>query len=411
MPLTDPAVRNAKPGFKPTGEATDKPYRLADGAGMYLEIYPNDSRYWRLKYRFAGKEKRLALGVYPEVSLKEARKRRDEARKLLDNGLDPSQARQAERRARKLSADSSFEAVAREWYEKQVHTWVKTHANDVLRRLEGNAFPAIGHRPISEIEAPELLMMARKIETRGAYDLAHRVLQVCGQVFRYGVATGRCTRDPVPDLRGALKPHVKKHQAAIKPEELPDLLRAINSYDKIGDKQTMLAMKLLALTFVRTNELIGVEWGELDLENALWVIPAGRMKMKTEHIVPLCSQAVAMLRELHPMSGGSRFVFPGRNRDRPISNNTMLFALYRMGYKGKMTGHGFRAVASTALNEMGFRPDVVERQLAHCEPNEVRGAYNRAEYLPERRQMMQHWGDYLDSVAAGAKILPFQKAG
>lgn len=410
MPLTDPAVRNAKPGIKPTGEPTENPYKIADAGGMYLEVYPNGSKYWRMKYRYAGKEKRLALGVYPEVTLKEARNRRDDARKLLAEGTDPSQAKQAEKRARKLSAANTFEGVAREWYSKQAHIWVKTHAADVLRRLEANAFPAIGHRPINEIEPPELLMMARKIETRGAHDLAHRVLQVCGQVFRYGVATGRCSRDPVPDLRGALTPHVKQHQAAVKPEELPDLIRAINTYDQTGDRQTMLALKLLALTFVRTNELIGAEWIEFNLDNALWVIPAARMKMKNEHVVPLSEQAVAILHELQPMAGGSRFVFPGRHRDKPISNNTMLFALYRLGYKGKMTGHGFRAVASTSLNEMGFRPDVIERQLAHCERNEVRGAYNRAEYLQERRGMMQHWGDYLDAIAAGANILPFQRA-
>lgn len=417
MPLTDPAVRNAKPGIKPTGELTENSYRIADERGMYLEVYPNGSKYWRMKYRYAGKEKRIALGVYPEITLKEARKKRDDARALLAEGTDPGQAKQAQKRADKLSAANSFEAVAREWYGKQAHTWGKTHAADVLRRLEANAFPAIGHRGIKEIDPPELLEMARKIESRGAHDLAHRVLQVCGQVFRYGVSTGRCARDPIPDLRGTLTPHDTKHQAAIKPEELPALMRAIGTYDQTGDKQTMLALKLLALTFVRTNELIGAEWVEFDLDNALWIIPATRMKLKksmkdagvNEHVVPLSEQAIAILRELQPMAGGSRFVFPGRNRDKPISNNTMLFALYRLGYKGKMTGHGFRSVASTALNEMGFRADVIERQLAHCERNEVRGAYNRAEYLQERREMMQHWGNYLDAVALGAKILPFQR--
>lgn len=412
MPLTELEVKNAKGGVKSDGKTTDKPYRLADGGGMYLEVYPNGSKYWRLKYRHLGKEKRLALGVYPDVGLKAARSKRDDARKLLsgDNKVDPSEAKKAEKRAKLLAAKNSFEAVAREWYSKQVNAWVKTHAADVLRRLEINAFPYVGLRPISAITPPELLAMARKIEARGAYDLAHRVMQVCGQVFRYGVAIGVCVRDPVPDLRGSLTVHVKQHQAAIKPEELPELVRAINGYDKTGDKQTMLALKLLAMTFVRTNELIGAEWMEFDLDNAVWIVPAVRMKMKHEHVVPLCAQAVAILRELVPMAGGSKFVFPGRNRDKPISNNTMLFALYRLGYKGKMTGHGFRAVASTALNEMGFRSDVIERQLAHCEQNEVRGAYNRAEYLPERRDMMQHWGDYLDAVAAGAKILPFQRA-
>jgi integrase len=248
--------------------------------------------------------------------------------------------------------------------------------------------------------------MVRKIEKRGAYDLAHRVLQVCGQVFRYGIATGRCQRDVAADLRGALTPHVKKHQAAVRPEELPELLRAIETYAAKGDLQTMYALQLLALTFVRTNELIGAEWDEFDLDAKLWMIPAERMKMRTEHIVPLSDQAVAILTELKVMAGKSRFVFPGRNRDKPISNNTMLFALYRLGYKGKMTGHGFRAVASTMLNEQGWRPDVIERQLAHCERDEVRGAYNRAEYLQERVKMMQAWATYLDAIKAGAKVIP-----
>lgn len=240
---------------------------------------------------------------------------------------------------------------------------------------------------------------------------AHRVLQVCGQVFRYDIATGRCTRNLSTDLRGALTPHVKKHQSAVRHEELPDLLRAIAKYDETGGKQTRLALQLLAQTFVRTNELIGAEWTEFDLDNALWIIPAGRMKMKTEHVVPLAEQALAILAELKEISGGSRLVFPGRNRDKPISNNTMLFALYRMGYKGKMTGHSFRAVASTILNETSFKPDVIERQLAHCERNEVRGAYNRAEYLPERKKMMQHWADYLGSIEAGAKVVPLCVGG
>ncbi|WP_371128895.1 tyrosine-type recombinase/integrase [Nitrosospira sp. Nsp1] len=274
--------------------------------------------------------------------------------------------------------------------------------------MENNIFPGIGKRPIDEIQAPELLDTIRKIETRGAYDLAHRVLQVCGQVFRYGIATGRCTRNLSSDLRGALTPHKKKHQAAVRPEELPELLRAIARYDEIGDRQTRLALQLLAQTFVRTNELIGAEWAEFDMNSALWIIPSGRMKMKAEHVVPLSTQAVLILAELKEISGSSRFVFPGCNRDKPISNNTMLFALYRLGYKGKMTGHGFRAVASTILNETGFNPDVIERQLAHCERNEVRGAYNRAEYLSERKRMMQHWADYLESLEAGASLEALQ---
>lgn len=384
--------------------------KLHDGGGLYLWVYADGTKYWRLRYWLGGKEKSLSLGVYPSVSLKEARERREAERQRLTKGLDPSAERRAWKVQTRVAVANSFEAVAREWYGKQAHTWVVGHGVDVKRRLERNVFPHIGRRPIAQIEAPELLEVARKIEERGAYDLAHRVIQVCGQVFRYGIATGRCKRDIAADLRGALTPHVKKHQAAVRPEDLPDLLRAIAGYDDIGDKQTRLALQLLTLTFVRTNELIGAEWKEFDLDAGLWIIPAARMKMKAEHIVPLSTQAVDILKELQLISGGSRFVFPGRHRDKPISNNTLLFALYRLGYKGKMTGHGFRAVASTVLNETGFRPDVVERQLAHCERDEVRGAYNRAEYLPERTKMMQHWADYVDTVRAGGKVIPLKTA-
>ncbi len=414
MSLTDTAIRNAKPG--------DKVQYLFDGNGLYLQLNSNGSKWWRFKYRFEGKSKLLSLGVYPDVGLKFAREKHSEARRLLAGGVDPGEKRkqdsaavkQKHETARRIAAgiplENSFQEVALEWFNKRSRTWVEHHARDVKRRLESNIFPEIGNRPINEIEPPELLAAVRKIEERGAYDLAHRVLQVCGQVFRYGVATGKCKRDPSPDLRGALTPHVLKHQAAIRPEQLPELLRAIDGYDKLGDLQTKLALQLLAMTFVRTNELIGAEWSEFDLESRIWQIPAHRMKMKTEHVVPLASQTLPVLGLLKALSGDSRFVFPGRNPDKPISNNTLLFALYRLGYKGKMTGHGFRAVASTALNEMGFRPDVIERQLAHCERNEVRGAYNRAEYIKERAAMMQHWADYLDGIKAGAKVLTFKAA-
>jgi integrase len=384
--------------------------KLADGKGLQLWIHADGRKYWRLRYWIGGKEKSLSLGVYPEVTLKQARLRRDVERKRLADGLDPSAERRAEKLRARLAAENSFEAVAREWYGKQVHTWVATHSSDVLRRLESNIFPALGARPIAQIDAPELLAAVRRIESRGAHDLAHRVLQVCGQVFRYGIATGRCTRDLAADLRGALTPHVKKNQAAVRPEDLPALLRAIATYDQLGDRQTMLALRLLALTFVRTGELIGATWTEIDREAALWIIPAARMKARAEHLVPLTRQAMAILDELRELCRGSHFVFPGRNRDKPISNNTMLFALYRLGYKGKMTGHGFRAVASTILNEQGWRPDVIERQLAHAERNEVRGAYNRAEYLPERIKLMQAWADYVDAIEQGAKVLPFRAA-
>jgi integrase len=399
MSISDAEYRNATS----EGRAIRK---IHDGGGLYLWIFQDGRKYWRLRYKRGGKEKLLSLGVYPAIGVSKARKSAQAERDKLASNIDPAAERRAKKMRYQLSAVNSFEAVAREWYGKQLHIWVAPHADDVLRRLEKNIFPHIGKLPIGDIEAPELLYAMRVIEKRGSYDLAHRVLQMCGQVFRYGVVTGRCKRDPTPDLRGALTPHKKKNQAAVRPEALPDLMRAIAKYDVTGDTQTRLALQLLALTFVRTNELIGAEWTEFHLDKALWIIPAGRMKMKTEHIVPLARQVIEMLAELKEISRGSRFVFPGRNRDKPISNNTMLFALYRLGYKGKMTGHGFRAVASTILNESGFRGDVIERQLAHCERNEVRGAYNRAEYLPERKVMMQWWADHLDGLTDGAKPIP-----
>ncbi len=352
----------------------------------------------------------MSLGSYPDVGLKAARAKREAARTLLDAGRDPSAERQADKRRQTLAFENSFQIVAEEWAKKRANTWVASHALDVKRRLEKNIYPALGLRPIAEIDAPELLAVVRKIESRGAHDLSHRVLSVCGQVFRYGVATGRCKSDPSKDLRGALTPHKKTKQAAVRPEELPTLLRAIAGYDEIGDKQTRLALQLLAKTFVRTNELIGEEWTEFDLEGAMWTIPASRMKMKQEHLVPLSRQAIALFKEMQEIGGGSRFVFPGRNRDKPVSNNTMLFALYRLGYKGKMTGHGFRAVASTILNETGFRSDVIERQLAHGERDDVRAAYNRAEYLPERKKMLQQWSDYIDSVESSGAVIPIRSA-
>lgn len=400
--LTDTAVRNAK--YDAGGK---RKQTLSDAGGLYLELAPSGGKWWRLAYRYGGQRKLLSLGTYPTISLATARQRRGDAKRLLADGIDPSAHRQAAKREAAGRAANSFDAVAREWYAKQLHTWVPSHASDVLRRLEANLFPAIGDKPIAEITAPLVLSAVRKIEHRGAHDLAHRVLQVASQIFRYGVATGRCERDPARDLRGALTPHVKQNQAAVTPEEFPELLHAIDDYfPKLGDKLTALALRMVALTFVRTGELIGATWDEFDLDGAVWTIPAERMKMRSEHVVPLSKQTLAMLRELQSIGGGSRYVFPGRNPDKAMSNNTMLFALYRLGYKGKMTGHGFRSVASTILNETGrFRPDVIERQLAHCERNAVRGAYNRAEYLPERRKMMQAWADMLDSMLKVAQVI------
>lgn len=393
MPLTEVKIRNARAG--------ERAHRMWDSGGLYLEISPSGGKLWRFKYRFQGKEKLLALGKWNVVSLAEARRSRDEAKHVLSTGHDPAQIRQVAKSKAKQAASNSFETVARDWYERQSKVWVPRHAADVLRRLEANLLPDLGDRPVSQISASELLAAVRKIEGRGAFDMAHRVLQVASQVFRYGVATGRCELDPARDLRGALTPHRSKNQAAVRTEDVPRLLQAISCYDQIGDRQTTLALWVLARTFVRTGELIGAEWAEFQLEgrDPLWIIPAVRMKMRTEHLVPLARQVVAVLKELRTLAGKSRFVLPGRNPDRPISNNTMLFALYRLGYKRSMTGHGFRTIASTLLNESGFRPDVIERQLAHLERNKIRGAYNRAEYLDERRLLMQRYADMLDRLS------------
>lgn len=397
--LNDLKLKKAK---CPTGQSVLK---LHDGEGLYLWVFPNGSKYWRLRYWIEGKEKLSALGVYPHVTLIQARSRRDKMQSQLADGLDPSVERKAEKHARMMASEGSFEVVAKEWYGKHVHQWSASHTRDVQRRLEANIFPALGKRLIAEMEAPELLAALRKIESRGSYDLAHRLLQVCGQVFRYGIATGRCSRDLSKDLYGALTPHKKKNQAAVRPEELPALMQAIAGYDRLGSSQVRLALQLLALTFVRTGELIGASWDEFNLDEKIWIIPAERMKMRTEHIVPLAAQTLARLEELKRLSSHSPFLLPGRNAAKTMSNGAMLMALKRMGYAGKMTGHGFRAVASTILNEQGFNADVIERQLAHCERNAIRGAYNRAEYLKERKRMMQWWGDYLDSVASGSKVL------
>jgi integrase len=373
--------------------------KMHDGGGLYLWAYPDGKRYWRLRYWQSGTEKSLSLGVFPHVKLKDARAKRDAMQQQLRAGKDPSAERKAAKRSKRLAAENSFEAVALEWLEKQSNACSPKHVTTLKHRLEVDTFPDLGSRPIAEIDAPELLATMRKIESRGSYDLAHRVLQVCGQIFRYGIATGRCSRNLSLDLRGALTPHVKGRQNAVRPEELPALLGAIAGYDELGDKQTRLALQMLALTFVRTGELIGATWDEFDLDNAMWTIPAERMKMKAEHLVPLSRQTLSILAELKPISGTSRYVFPGRNPAVPMSNNTMLFALYRLGYKNRMSGHGFRSVASSILNESGlWSADAIERQLAHCERNAVRGAYNRAEYLPERKRMMDWWADHVDSL-------------
>ncbi len=406
MPLTDTACKNAKC-------APDKPRtRFADAGGLYLEVSTTGGKHWYWKYRFGGKEKRLALGAYPGVPLAKARRDRDDARDVLKAGSDPVQTKADRKLADRVKMENNFEAVARAWFEHWKGPRSARHADYVLRRLEADVFPEIGARPIAGITAPQLLAVAKKIEGRGAVDIAKRAWQTCGQIFRYAVAHGLLERNPAADVKpsDALKPRVKNHYARLEAKEMPELLRKIEAY--AGTPVTRLAMKLMALTFVRTGELIAAHWDEFDLEDAKeWRIPAERMKMKTPHIVPLSKQAIDVLNAIHELRGLSGLLFPGeRDHERPMSNNTILGALKRMGYAGRMTGHGFRGVASTILHEQGHRHDIIELQLAHQERDGVSAAYNFATYLPQRRKMMQQWADHLDAMRAGAKILPFKVA-
>ena len=341
----------------------------------------------------------VSFGSYPEVSLAKARDRRKDARELVADGLDPSVVKRAEKFARLEEGGNTFEAIGREWYQKHSPRWSKSHSDRSKRLLEKDLFPWLGSRPIVEIDAPELLRVMRRIESRGAVDTAHRALQYCGMVFRYAVATGRANRDPSGDLRGALPPVQKKHHASIiEPKAIGELLRVIDGYQ--GHLVTRCALQLAPFVFVRPGELRRAEWSEIDLEDAEWRIPAAKMKMESPHIVPLSRQALAVLDEIKPLTGGRTYVFPSvRSRKRPMSENTVNAALRRLGYtKEQMTGHGFRSMASTLLNEQGWHHDAIERQLAHAERNGVRAAYNYAEHLPERRRMMQAWADYLDGL-------------
>lgn len=401
VPLTDAAVRNAKPQAKP--------FKLADGGGLYLEVLPTGGKSWRMKYRHNGQEKRLTFGLWPAVTLKQARQRRDEARSLVAAGICPSAARKEERAEAQANA-LTFETVAREWLAKISPTWVPSHADKMTRRFEVELFPWLGARPIREITAAELLAVIRRIEERGAKDTARRMMQSAGQVFRYAVACGMAERDVSADLRGALQPRQVKHHASFTdPKDVARLLRFIDNYT--GSFVVRCALKLAPLVFVRPGELRKAEWSEIDLDKAEWRIPAERMKMKEQHIVPLSRQAVAILRDLHSLTGSGKYVFPGRGKAFYMSENTLNAALRFMGFeKSEMTSHGFRSMASTLLNEQGWSPDVIERQLAHGERDTVRAAYNFAQYLPERRKMMQAWADHLDTLKAGAGVTPLHAA-
>ena len=374
---------------------------------MYLEVTPHGSKLWRLKYRFANKENRISFGSYPLISLKGAREKREAARKLLDAGIDPSSARKQKEEKAALDAGNTFELVAREWHVNQSAKWTPLYARELLHRMDKDIFPALGRRPITGITAPELLALLRKIENRGAHEIAHRARNVCSQVFRYGIATGRAERDIAADLRGALKSVKHTHFNALDEKDLPGFLKALHSNEARLYPQTCRAVKLLMLTFVRTSELIGASWDEIDLEAKQWNIPAERMKMKRPHVVPLSNQALALLKEQHEHTRHWEFVFPNvAHPKKTMSNATILGAIRRMGYKDKTTGHGFRALAMTLIQErLGYRHEVVDRQLAHAPRDKVDAAYNRTQFLDERKIMMQEWADYLEAVVSQNKII------
>jgi len=401
MPLNEMKVRNAK--------SKNKFYKITDSDGLYLHVAETGGKLWRFRYRFDGKEKLLALGSYPEISLLDARQKRDEARRQLAHNIDPGAIRKAQKQAN-IQETETFEVIAREWHNKFMPIWKESHSSRVLSRLERDVFPHISKRPIAQIKAPELLGVLRRLESRGILHTAHIIRGICGQIFRYAVATGRAERDPSADLRGALPPVKTINRAAITdPVKVGQLLRAIDSYR--GSFVVQSALKFAPLTFVRPGELRHAEWSEIDFEKAEWNIPAHKMKMKQPHLVPLSKQAIEILTEIKKLTGEGQYVFPGRTSSRPMSDNAILAALRNMGYeKSEMSGHGFRAMARTILDEvLQFRPDLIEHQLAHAVRDPLGRAYNRTQHLDDRRKMMQKWADYLDGLKVGAKVIPFRK--
>ncbi len=396
MALSDLSIRNAKP--------SDKPYKLPDEKGLFLLIHPNGSKYWRQKYRFNGKEKLLAFGVYPDISLKDARARRDDARKLLANGIDPGEAKKAQKAAGMERAANSFEVVAREWFSKNRDTWAPSHADKIITRLERDVFPWLGSKATTDISAPDVLAVLHRIEKRGTLDTAHRAKGNISQVMRYAIATGRAERDPCPDLRGALPPARETNFPSITdPVKVAELLRAMDAFS--GTLVVKAALLLAPLLFVRPGELRQAEWKDFDLDKAEWRYYV--TKTKSDHSVPLATQAITILKDLHPLTGHGRYVFPGRDPQKAMSEAAVNAALRRMGYdtKTEITGHGFRAMARTILaEELHQKPEVIEHQLAHKVPDALGTAYNRTKFLKERKAMMQLWADYLEKLKAGAQI-------
>lgn len=399
MKLTNLQCKNAKP--------KEKAYKLSAGRGLYLHVMRNGSKYWRMKYRFGGKEKLLSLGVYPEISVKEADTKCREARKLLEQGIDPSQAKQVEKHNAELKAENTFESLARQWHENFKHKWTERHAKTVLRRMEHDVFPYIGMMPVTDIKPSHIIKALEKVQKRGAYEPAHRLRQYCSQIFKYAIIHGMAEINPASDVGMVLKPVKKRHYPCIEIKEIPEFLYALNKNDARLHTTTRQAIKLLMLTFVRTKELIESTWDEYDLENAIWIIPAERMKMRNEHIVPLSKQAVEILTELKEQNEKWGWVFAGHHsRRKHMSNNTILKGIDRLGFKGRMTGHGFRALAMSTIKEkLGYRHEVIDRQLAHAPKSTVQRAYDRAQFLDERTLMMQEWADYLDEVGGHGTVI------
>lgn len=399
MKLNDQTCKNAKP--------KDKAYKLSDGGGLYLEITPKGSKLWRLKYRFLNKEKKLSIGPYPTITLAEARNRREDAKRLLANGHDPSSVKQEMKQAQIIEASNTFETIAREWHDMKKPDWSQTNTDIVLKRLENDVFPVIGKKPITTLTHTDLLNLAKSVKERGANELAKRIIQMCKHIFQYAIITSRAEKNIARDLTGMVKNDTKTHYAAIEAKDLPQFLADLRNHKAKLNRQTYLAVEFLMLTFVRTGEMIKAEWSEFDLTARQWVIPAPRMKMKREHLVPLSDQAICILEELRKLHNHPVYVFPSRNsRNNHMSNNTILMALRRMGYGGIMTGHGFRSLAmSTIMEKLGYRHEVPDLQLAHSKGGDVNRAYDRAKFLPDRIKMMQEWADYIDATSQKNSVI------
>lgn len=384
-------------GIIKKSRAKEKSYKVYDAEGLYLLVNSNESKYWRMKYFFMGKEKCLSLGVYPSVSIAQARDKRDHAKRILASNQDPIEVQRTLKMEREALYKNTFELVAREWFKKKELNWSPKHSKNVWQILVNDVFPGIGSKPITQIKPMTLLAFLHKIENRGATVLSHRALQICGEIFRYAIASGKAVSNPTSDLKGALKTTPVTHYKHLSEHELPEFIQRLNEFD--GSEHVKLAIKFLMLTFVRTGELRGALWEEVNFDQAEWRIPAERMKNNRFHIVHLTEESLEILNQMKDITGKSKYIFPQVNNFlKPMSENTMLYTFYRMGYHSKMTGHGFRATASTILNENGFKPDVIEKQLSHCDRNKVRASYNHAQYLNERKEMMIWWGQYLKNL-------------